>query len=281
MSQRHDEFASHNYDAEAMLAVAIDAAMRGGAVISAAANDTANLKVEQKSLNDFVTRVDRESEQAVTAVIREKFPNHTVVGEEFGLQHRADQSIRWYIDPLDGTTNFIRGIPHYAVSIGVTVAEQPVVAVVFDPSKQELFTAVTGQGSYLNQQPLARLANREINGALLATGVPFSGTYLEKLPQFSDTMNDLLMQNTCGIRRLGAAALDLAYVAAGRYDGYWEAGLRPWDICAGMLLVSEAGGEVSDLSGGTTMLVTGDILAAASTLHTQMCTITSKHYHAS
>ncbi len=261
-----------------ILTVAQQAARAGGSVITANAKRIGSLTIEQKSLHDFVSEVDRDAEQAIFAIIQAHFPQHSVLGEEYGAAGQAESDYSWIIDPLDGTTNFLRSIPHYCVSIGVCYRGDPCVAVVFDPVKQECFTAVKGQGSFLNDQPIT-VANLDgLKGALLATGVPYSGTYLAKLDGFLATMDGMLREQTSGIRRLGSAALDLAYVAAGRYDGYWEAGLKPWDICAGILLVQEAGGFTSDLQGKHTSLVSGDILAGNARVHADMLTITSLHY---
>ena len=261
-----------------LLAVAVSAARKAGAIISAAANHIDTLTIEQKSLNDFVSEIDRHSERSITDLLLQAFPSHKIIGEEYGSSGEDASTIVWYVDPLDGTTNFLRSIPHYCVSIAAYRNEQPLVSVVFDPTKDELFTATLGGGAWLNDRPIKTSASPSLHGALLATGVPYSGTYLAQLPQFLGTMQSLLAQHTSGIRRLGSAALDLAYVAAGRYDGYWEAGLKPWDIGAGMLLVQEAGGLCSDLAGGRSCMQSGDILAATPKVHSEMLTITSAHY---
>ena len=261
-----------------ILKVAIDAARAGGDIINANATRISSLNIEQKSLNDFVSEVDRQSEIAVKVLIHKSFPDHAFIGEEYGASGRDESEYTWHVDPLDGTTNFLRSIPHYCVSIGVCYLGVPYVAVVFDPVKKELYTAIKGQGAYLNDKPIAVAQLSNLNGALLATGVPFSGAYLDKIDSCLGTMNGVLHENTSGIRRLGSAALDLAYVAAGRYDGYWEAGLKSWDICAGLLLVQEAGGITSDLLGQPTSLFSGDVLAANRYVHAAMLTVSSVHY---
>ncbi len=263
---------------EDLLDVAVRAARAGGEVINANSGKLNTLKVEEKSLNDFVSEVDRNSESAIKSVLHAAFPEHEIVGEEYGADGLFESDYTWYIDPLDGTTNFLRAIPHYCVSIGLVYERQIIVGVVLDPVKAELYTAARGQGAYLNGAPIEPAKKTSLHGCLLATGVPFSGTYLERLESFSNTMNELLHNNTSGIRRLGSAALDLAYVAAGRYDGYWEAGLKPWDICAGLLLVQEVGGATSDLMGAAENLKSGDVLAANKAVHAAMLTITSVHY---
>lgn len=261
------------------LEVAIRAAKLAGESIQRAAQNIAALKIEQKSLHDYVSEVDRHSEQLIVEVLSRQFPDHQILGEESGEHGDRNSEFRWVIDPLDGTTNFLRSIPHYAVSIALLQHGEVIAAVVFDPAKDDLFIAGKGQGASLNSRPLQVSRSNSIDGALLATGVPFSGVNLANLPAFSRTMESLLKQHTSGIRRLGSAALDLAYVAAGRYDGYWEAMLKPWDIAAGVLLVQEAGGVVSDFQGEHEYLKSGDIVAANPEVHQAIIAVTSSTYH--
>jgi len=242
-----------------ILDVAIQAAGTAGAMIQEAARDLSGLKIEQKSLNDYVSDVDRRAENIIRRHIEEAFPRHQMLGEEFGLQGANGSEYQWIVDPLDGTTNFLRSIPHYAVSIAVLKNKQIEYAVVFDPAKNELFTAVRGDGAYLNGERFFVNARPSIEGALLSTGIPFNGETLANVDAFTSAMTLLLQKKTSGIRRLGAAALDLAYVAAGRYDGFWEANLQKWDIAAGVLLVSEAGGLVSDFNGQSDFLESGNV----------------------
>lgn len=260
-----------------ILEVAKQAAIKGGEIIEAGAKRRGSLKIEQKSLHDFVSEVDRDSERAVIEHILNIFPDHHIIGEEFG-QHTGSTNIAWVIDPLDGTTNFLRGIPHYAVSIGVLVDGVLEHGVVYDPSKNEMFTASRGLGSYLNGKVIQVSDLTSSRGGLYSTGVPFSGDNLAKIGDFTDTLIGILQQQTSGIRRLGSAALDLAYVAAGRYDGYWEANLQIWDIAAGVLLVTEAGGQVTDLHGQQQQLETGNILAAGTRVHRDLLRVTSHCY---
>ena len=264
--------------ASVLLNTAIDAAQKAGQILLRAAPNVSQLTIEQKSLNDFVSEVDRKAEQSIVNIIQDSFPSHRVIGEEFGEQGEQGAEVVWYVDPLDGTTNFLRSIPHYCVSIAAYHQQLPLVAVVFDPVKQEMFTAVADAGAYLNGAKISVASSRSLHGTLLATGVPYSGQYLDRLPVFLHTMQELLGEQTSGIRRLGSAALDLAYVAAGRYDGYWEAGLKPWDIAAGILLVQEAGGTCSDLLGEQNQLKCGDTLAANAKVHKEMLAITKSHY---
>ena len=210
----------------------------------------------------------------LTEDVLRAFPSHQVIGEEFGQSGAPVADYQWVIDPLDGTTNFVRGIPHFAVSIGILHCGEPYAGVVFDPIKQEMFVAQKGRGTRLNSQAV-KVANRPgLRGALLSTGIPFSGQPLQQVEYFLSTLNRLLNQQTSGVRRLGAAALDLAYVAAGRYDGFWESHLKIWDIAAGVLLVTEAGGVVSELTGQDDFLASGNILAASPMVHLEMLKIT-------
>ena len=264
---------------ESIKRTAISAARKAGAHISAAAKKISELEVEEKSRFDYVSRVDRESEMIVRECIAEQFPEHSINGEEFGKSQGADQAdYQWIVDPLDGTTNFLRGIPHYAVSIAVLERGELLHGVVFDPAKDELFHASRGSGCFLNDSPVPPLTRARFAGSLLATGVPFSGKNLAEIDAFTGSMQGLLEQGTSGIRRLGAAALDLAYVAAGRYDGFWEAYLKPWDIAAGALLVLEAGGEVQDFQGGQSYLDSGDIVAGPKVVVEAMHEVLVKHY---
>jgi myo-inositol-1(or 4)-monophosphatase len=191
-------------------------------------------------------------------------PGYGFLMEESGESHGSDARHRWIVDPLDGTTNFLHGIPHFAISIALERDGEIVAGVVYDPTRDEMFWAEKGAGAYVNEHRLRVSARRGLGDAVIGTGIPFRGrgdhpSYLSAL--------GAVMSSTAGVRRLGAAALDLAYVAAGRYDGFWEFGLSPWDIAAGLLLIREAGGYVSDLTGGHDMLASGDIIAANDHLH--------------
>ena len=260
-----------------ILEVAKQAAIRGGDIIQAGAKSKNTLNIEQKSLHDYVSEVDRNSERAVIDTILAEFPDHQIVGEEYG-RHAGSSNISWIVDPLDGTTNFLRGIPHYAVSIGVMIDGVLEHGVVYDPCKKEMFTASLGKGVSLNDE-LIRVSDLEsVRGGLYATGIPFSSGNLDNIEYFTDTLVGILQRQTSGVRRLGSAALDLAYVAAGRYDGYWEANLQIWDIAAGALLVTEAGGLVSDLHGRQQQFETGNILAAGAAVHADLLQITSECY---
>ena len=241
-----------------MLNVAVKAARRAGAIINRAAFDGTILKVRAKQANDFVTQVDQAAEAAILDIVRQAYPAHAVLAEESGEQASQNAEFRWLIDPLDGTTNYIHGFPQYCVSIGVQHRGVGAHAVVYDPSRNELFTASRGRGAFLNDRRIRVSRCERLSEALLGTGFPFKekgrlDLYLRQL--------HALIATTAGVRRAGAAALDLAYVAAGRLDAFWEMGLAPWDMAAGALLIQEAGGLVGDFSGEANYLESGDIAA--------------------
>lgn len=265
-----------------ILEVAKLAARQGGDLINAGAKDLSSLKVEQKTLFDFVSEVDRASERAISDVIRQAYPTHHILGEEYGAVRSgtggAQSKIEWVIDPLDGTTNFLRSIPHYAVSIGVLIDGILEHAVILDPVKDEMFCASKGLGATLDGSEIKVSPMASLEGGLYATGVPFSGENFAKIDCFTSTMVDILQSHTSGIRRLGSAALDLAYVAAGRYDGYWEANLKIWDIAAGALIVKEAGGAVSDFQGHDEYLLSGNIIAAPVGVQQNLVSICAQNY---
>lgn len=249
------------------LNIAVKAARRAGSVINRAALDGSPLEVRAKQANDFVTQVDRAAENAAIDVIRRAYPDHGILAEESGDSGSAaaergkepKSDTRWIIDPLDGTTNFIHGFPQYCVSIAVEQRGRVVHAVVYDPAKNELFTASRGRGAFLNDRRIRVTKCTQLRNALVGTGFPFKE--LSRLDQYLRQLEGI-MRGTAGIRRAGAAALDLAYVACGRLDAFWEMGLAPWDMAAGALLISEAGGLVGDLQGGSEFMASGDIAAA-------------------
>ena len=260
---------------------AVHAAKEAGEIILDGADRLGSLTIEEKSTNDFVSEIDRNAEKKIREVLLEAYPDHGIVGEEFGSYNNSNNQYAWVIDPLDGTTNFLRGIPHFAISIGLIVDGLIKLGVVYDPLKNELFTAVKGGGAQLNGKAIYVRLDGRVKGGLLATGIPFSGRLLERSDQFSKAMTNLLNEKTAGIRRLGSAALDLAYVAAGRYDGFWEAGLKQWDIAAGIILVEEAGGWVSDFQGNSECLVSGNIVACSPTASAKMLSIIGEAYKSS
>lgn len=240
--------------------IAVRAARRAGNLIASAVEQVDRLEITEKASNDFVTQVDRQAEEAIIGVIRDAYPDHSILGEEGGeLEGKKDGvNYQWIIDPLDGTTNFLHGFPQFAVSIGVRYKGRLEHAVVYDPMRQELFTASRGGGAQLNDRRLRVTSRKGLEGALLGTGFPFKQQ--QHLDSYMATFKALFPM-TAGIRRPGSAALDLAYVAAGRLDGFWEIGLSPWDMAAGALLIQEAGGLVSDFGGGNDYLETGNIVA--------------------
>ncbi|WP_449371341.1 inositol monophosphatase family protein [Thiomonas sp.] len=251
-----------------MLNVAVRAAREAGKIINRASLDIDLLRVAQKAANDFVTEVDRAAEQAIIDVLLKAFPQHGILGEETGSTFGdAASEYQWIIDPLDGTTNFIHGMPVYAVSIALAHRGVVQQAVVYDPTRDELFTATRGAGAFLNSRRI-RVSNRvRLEDSLIGTGFPFRknddiDTYLE--------MFKLVAQRCVGLRRPGAAAIDLAYVAAGRYDGFFESGLKPWDIAAGSLLITEAGGLVGNFAGEGDFLFTGEVVAATPRVYGQI-----------
>jgi myo-inositol-1(or 4)-monophosphatase len=242
------------------LNIAVRAARRAGSIINRAALAGGSLEVKSKRKNDFVTEVDRAAEASIIETVRKAFPDHAILGEETGEIQGAKAEFRWIIDPLDGTTNFIHAFPQYCVSIGVEQRGALAHAVVYDPLRDELFTATKGRGAFLNDRRIRASKCQKLEDALLGTGFPYRE--LGRLDLYMRQLRSM-MEKSSGVRRAGAAALDLAYVACGRLDGFWELGRSPWDMAAGALLIQEAGGLVSDLQGDQGFLEQGDICAAA------------------
>ena len=257
-----------------MLTIAVKAARRAGAIINRAAMDIDVLTVSTKRHNDFVTEVDHAAEQAVIQILLKAFPDHAILAEESGAQGKSDYV--WIIDPLDGTTNFIHGFPQYCVSIGLRHRGIVTQAVIYDPGRNELYTASRGHGAYLNDRRLRVSKRKQLDDALIGTGFPF-----REIGQIADYMPVLrqVMAQTAGVRRAGAAALDLAYVAAGRLDGFWEIGLAPWDMAAGSLLIQEAGGLVSDFDGDGNYLDAGNIVAGTPKVFAPLLQIVAAHHN--
>ena len=241
-----------------MLNIAVKAARRAGSIINRAALNREGLEVRAKHRNDFVTQVDKAAEEAILSVIRQAYPDHAVLAEESGVTESAGSEYRWIIDPLDGTTNFIHGFPQYCVSIALQHRGVTAHGVVYDPARNELFTASKGRGAYLDDRRIRVSRCAQLKDALVGTGFPFKE--LARLDLYSRQLREL-MTGSAGVRRAGAAALDLAYVACGRLDAFWEMGLAPWDMAAGALMIQEAGGLVSDLAGAQGWLENGDIAA--------------------
>ncbi len=245
---------------EPMSHIALRAARKAGDTIVRAGEQLDRIEVESKGANDFVSEVDRAAEKEILYQLQKAYPDHAFLAEESGLSGNESSDYRWIIDPLDGTTNFLRGIPHYAVSIACEYKGQIEHAVVVDPVRREEFIASRGRGAQLNGRRIRVSKLGSLDSALLGTGIPFRAREAGHLPAYMKTLETLASQSA-GIRRAGAAALDLAYVAAGRLDAFWEIGLAPWDIAAGSLLIREAGGLVSDFKGGSRTLESGNIVA--------------------
>jgi myo-inositol-1(or 4)-monophosphatase len=244
---------------EPMTNIALRAARKAGELIARATESLDRLEVESKSANDYVTEVDRAAEKEILYHLGKAYPDHAFLGEEGGVSGNADSEYRWLIDPLDGTTNFIRGIPHFAVSIACEYRGRLEHAVVLDPIRREEFTASRGRGAQLNGRRIRVSKLDGLGGALLGTGIPFKERQTEHMDAYISTLHTLAAQSG-GIRRAGSAALDLAYVAAGRLDAFWEIGLAPWDIAAGALLIREAGGLIGDLGGDAGYMESGNIV---------------------
>jgi myo-inositol-1(or 4)-monophosphatase len=252
-----------------MLGIAVRAARRAGAIINRAARDVDLLSVSRKRHNDFVTEVDRAAEQAIIEILHRAYPDHAILAEESGATagQAGESEYTWIIDPLDGTTNFIHGFPQYAVSIALRHKGVLAQGVIYDPTKNELFTATRGRGAYLNERRMRVSKRTQLAEALIGTGFPFRD--FEGLDEYLAMFRELTAR-TAGIRRAGAAALDIAYVAAGRLDGFWEMGLSPWDMAAGALLVQEAGGLVGDFRGDADYLESGRIICGNPKIFVQL-----------
>ncbi len=263
---------------EPTINIALRAARKAGDIILRGSERMDLIKVEEKEKNDFVTNIDKSSEEEIIYHLRKAYPNDSIMGEESGLLESSNgpSDVIWSIDPLDGTTNFIRGIPHYAVSICCLKNGKPEHAVVYDPVKQEEFVASRGQGATLNGKRIRVSQQALFSGGLIGTGIPYRHSQQPFMPGYMRCVEHFANEGS-GIRRAGSAALDLAYVAAGRLDAFWEFGLRQWDIAAGMLLVTEAGGLVSDFKGGETCLETGNIVCGNPKMFKILLQIVNQH----
>jgi len=258
-----------------MINVAVKAARTAGSIINRAALDVEAVRISQKQVNDFVTEVDQAAEAAIIETLLAAYPGHGIWAEESGREHGAkDSEFVWIIDPLDGTTNFIHGFPVYCVSIALAVKGKIEQAVIYDPSRNDLFTATKGRGAFLNDRRIRVSKRVRLQESLISTGFPFRpgddfNTYLSM-------MGDM-MKLTTGLRRPGSAALDLAYVAAGYTDGFFESGLQPWDVAAGSLMVTEAGGLVGNFSGDSDFLEQKECMAANPRVYGQMVSTLGKY----
>ncbi len=263
-----------------MLNIAVKAARRAGQIINRASLDLGHIKVSVKQQSDFVTEVDRAAEASIIETLQEAYPLHSILAEESGAiaGSKGDSEYQWIIDPLDGTTNFIHGFPQYAVSIALVHKGVLSHAVVYDPTANELFTASKGAGAFLNDKRLRVSQRAKLAESLIGTGFPYR--MFDHVDSYLAIFRELI-QKTAGLRRPGAASLDLAYVAAGRLDGFWEFGLSPWDMAAGALLITEAGGLVGDLSGEQDYLTTGNVIAGNPKIFSQLLQLIAQHKTAS
>jgi len=243
----------------ANLNVMMKAARKAGRSLAKDFREVENLQVSMKGAGDFVSRADVAAEEIIKTDLMEARPTYGWMAEEGGEEPGQDPTRRWIVDPLDGTTNFLHGLPHWAVSIALEHKGEVIAGVVYDPSKDELFRAEKGQGAWMNEGRLRVSGRHKLIESIFATGLPFAGR--ADLPE---TLQELarILPSCAGVRRWGAAALDLAYVAAGRYDGYWERGLNSWDLAAGSLIVREAGGLIEPLTTGSNIIEDGELIAA-------------------
>jgi myo-inositol-1(or 4)-monophosphatase len=244
-----------------LIHIAVSAARAAGNFIMRNLDRVPQLQIEKKGRNDFVTQVDRSAEAEIIKIIHKAYPAHAILGEEGG--QIGDNEVTWIIDPLDGTTNFLHQLPHFAVSIGIQVKGRMEHGVIYAPCTQDLYVASRGAGAMLNNRKIRVSGCKELDQALIGTGVPIRAAVMDAyVPMLRS-----VVENTAGVRRAGSAALDLAYVAAGRLDAFWELNLKPWDVAAGIVLVQEAGGIVTEIYGQPDPLTTGHILAATPKLH--------------
>ena len=258
-----------------MLNVAIKAARAAGSIINRAALDVEAVRISQKQVNDFVTEVDHASEQAIIDTLLGAYPDHGFLAEESGSERGNPNSEHiWIIDPLDGTTNFIHGFPVYCISIALQVRGRIEQAVVYDPTRNDLFTATRGRGAFLNERRIRVAKRTRLSECLISTGFPFRPG--DDFNRYLRLMGDV-MQRTAGLRRPGAAALDLAYVAAGFSDGFFELGLQPWDMAAGSLLITEAGGLIGNFTGDATFLDQKECMAANPRIYGQLVPLLHKY----
>lgn len=260
-----------------LLNTAVDAALAAGKILTANFRKVESRQIEEKTKGDFLSFVDRESENTIVNIINDTYPEHSILAEESGL-YGGRSGFEWIIDPLDGTRNYLNGIPVFSVSIALKQDGELVIGVIYEPVRKELFTARAGSGSFLNGQPIQVSDIKQMNKGLLATGFPFKNRTFT-----ASYMNcfEAVFERCNGIRRMGSAALDLAYVAAGRLDGFWELGLQPWDMAAGALLVKEAGGRVRDFWGTDQFIEKKCIVAGNSIISNRLLEYTGRYFESS
>jgi len=261
------------HDVQTLLATATDAAHLGGEILVKGFRELRKEQIRMKGAGDYVTDLDHRSEEAIIRRIKQSFPDHHIHAEESGEEF-SPSPYRWFIDPLDGTTNYVHGVTVFSVSIAAAVDGEMAVAVVLDPIHKEMFWAIKGQGAFLNTLPIWTSEKKTLGESYLASGFPWrSKEYLDLyLNSFREFFSD-----SSGVRRLGSAAIDLVYTACGRFDGFWEMKLKPWDIAAGVLIVKEAGGLVSDFRGGQEFMKSGNLLAANPFIFPKMLEVVKKH----
>jgi len=254
----------------ALINVMVKAARRAGRSLSRDLGEIENLQVSLKGPANFVSAADKRAEEMLYSDLAKARPGYGFIGEEGGTREGADKTHTWIVDPLDGTTNFLHGIPQFAISIGLQREGTMIAGVIYNPATDDLFIAERGKGAFLNDTRLRVAARKQLHDCVIACGLPHIGR--GDLPLSRDEMA-ALQPRVAGLRRFGAASLDLAYVAAGRLDGYWERNLKPWDIAAGMIMIREAGGVVSDIQTPGDPLVTGDVVCGNETIHAELTKI--------
>jgi len=255
-----------------MLYCAISAAKEAGRILMDGLQQSDTRKIEKKGIGDYVTEIDRASEQAVIKIIKDSYPDHQIIAEESGLD-RAESSFQWIIDPLDGTANYVHSIPVFGVSIGLMKDAEMIIGVVYSPATEELFWAERGKGAFLNGKKISVSPKKDFSDSMIATGFPWRSRHL--IDPYLKSFREVLT-GSAGVRRMGAAAIDLAYTACGRFEGFWEIQLKPWDIAAGSLLVKEAGGVVTDFTGKDDISA-GNIVAGVPEIHKHIVEVTKKY----
>ena len=264
----------------ALINVMTAAAQKAGRKMVRDFSEIEHLQVSKKGPGDFVSNADKKAEKIIFQELQRARPKFSFLMEETGEVAGEDSSNRWVIDPIDGTTNFLHGIPHFAISIGLERDGECFAGVIYDPINDQMFWAEKGQGAYLNRRRLRVSGRRDVTESLFSTGIPFIGADEKDNAVFMRQLT-AVASRSAGVRRFGAASLDLAWVAAGRYEGFWEAGLCPWDMAAGIIMVREAGGYVTDQQGSKNMMNSGEIVAANDSLHAELLALLRKARKAS
>ncbi len=268
-----EEYSTLRIRMHGMLNIAIRAARRAGELMIRHINKLETLEVAEKGRGDYVTRVDQLAEEAIIEVIKDHYPDHAILAEESGAS--GEHEYQWIIDPLDGTTNYLHGFPVFSVSIAVAQQKELQHAVVYDPLRQEIFAASRGQGAQLDGRKIRVSKETRLRHALIATGFPYRISEAQT-DVYLGMLRDVMLQ-TAGVRRPGSAALDLCYVAAGRVDGFWELGLKKWDIAAGALIIREAGGRISDFQGSDAYLESGNVIAGTPKVYAALSKLLAPH----